>query len=163
MSDRRCNATTKTGSQCKCFALSDSNLCSIHTTLGDCSICMDSINGRGSRRLKCGHIFHTTCLEQWKSQGKNTCPTCRQYFDCSAFQVTLSIFNTSAQSTSTLNLPPDVVNQLITGMGDDAYIDFDSTQTEITFDIETVSALTSLLDDLGTSLSNVHPSTLDTV
>ena len=62
-----------------------------------------------------------------------------------------------------MNLAPDVVNQIISGMGDDAYIDFDSTQTEITFDIDTVSALTTLLDDLGSGLSNVHPGTLDTV
>ena len=159
----RCTSTTKSGCQCKCFALANGNTCSIHTTMGDCAICMDTINGRGSRRLKCGHVCHTPCLEQWKSQGKNTCPTCRQYFDCSQFQVSLSIFNTSAQSTSTMNLSPDVVNQIITGMGDDTYIDFDSTQTEITFDIDTVSALTTLLEDLGAGLSNVHPSTLDTV
>jgi hypothetical protein len=62
-----------------------------------------------------------------------------------------------------LNLSPDVVNQIITGMGDEAYIDFDSTQTEITFDIDTVSTLTTLLEDLGSGLSNVNPSTLNTV
>jgi hypothetical protein len=62
-----------------------------------------------------------------------------------------------------MNLSSDVVNQIITGMGEDAYIDFDSTQTEITFDIDTVSALTTLLEDLGSGLSNVHPSTLNTV
>ena len=163
MSVSRCVAITKSGTQCKCRPITSSDKCSAHSDFGDCSICLDTITCRGSRRIKCGHIFHIACLDTWKARGKNTCPTCRQYFDCSKFQVALSIFNTEAQATSTMNLASNVVNQIIAGMDNDVYIDFESTQTDITFDIDTVSALSTLLEDFGASLSNVDTSLLDTV
>ena len=30
--------------------------------------------------LKCGHKFHTGCINKWKDEGKNTCPFCRKKF-----------------------------------------------------------------------------------
>ena len=40
-----------------------------------CSICLDSLEDDISV-LKCGHQFHTTCIEQWKKKSE-TCPICR--------------------------------------------------------------------------------------
>ncbi|GFP92637.1 probable E3 ubiquitin-protein ligase xerico [Phtheirospermum japonicum] len=44
----------------------------------DCSICLNEFN-RNARvnRLSCGHVFHKSCLEEWLSYWKPTCPLCR--------------------------------------------------------------------------------------
>ncbi|MBI3508773.1 MAG: hypothetical protein HY069_04000, partial [Chlamydiia bacterium] len=28
--------------------------------------------------LKCNHVFHTLCVQQWLDTGHNNCPQCRQ-------------------------------------------------------------------------------------
>lgn len=44
----------------------------------ECSICLDDINnGESIRKLDCGHVFHTNCVEQWINT-YSTCPYCRQ-------------------------------------------------------------------------------------
>ena len=45
----------------------DSNFEEIDTT---CAICYEP----GEYQLDCGHIFHKSCITQWK---KKTCPLCR--------------------------------------------------------------------------------------
>lgn len=44
--------------------------------MNECTICMENINCN-KKKLKCGHIFHTKCIEIWKLSN-NTCPICRQ-------------------------------------------------------------------------------------
>ena len=41
-----------------------------------CSICFDDCKQK-SCELECGHKFHTSCIFNWFSRGKNTCPMCR--------------------------------------------------------------------------------------
>lgn len=42
-----------------------------------CSICLDSIVSNGETvATKCGHVFHTNCLNRW-TKNNNTCPECR--------------------------------------------------------------------------------------
>eukprot|EP00917_Polyrhabdina_sp_WS-2016_P028252 GHVP01060323.1.p1 GENE.GHVP01060323.1~~GHVP01060323.1.p1 ORF type:complete len:585 (-),score=59.69 GHVP01060323.1:262-2016(-) len=42
-----------------------------------CLICRDNMNEPSAcRRLPCGHIFHTNCLQGWLDR-QYTCPTCR--------------------------------------------------------------------------------------
>lgn len=50
-----------------------------HTMGADnCSICLVPILARGQHisDLKCGHMFHSRCREQWKRRS-STCPVCR--------------------------------------------------------------------------------------
>ncbi|KAH5451822.1 hypothetical protein HBI30_129370 [Parastagonospora nodorum] len=55
----------------------------------DCSICAESIFGAhehnghhgGPRRVRCGHLFHKTCIFQWINginPNRNRCPNCRE-------------------------------------------------------------------------------------
>jgi len=52
-------------------------------TDNNCSICLEDMNDRDSRRLDpCEHKFHNVCIEQWLSSpggAGNTCPICRHY------------------------------------------------------------------------------------
>lgn len=41
----------------------------------DCSICLNNISN-GAHSLMCGHIFHSSCIQQWSTYHK-TCPMCR--------------------------------------------------------------------------------------
>lgn len=42
-----------------------------------CTICYeDMVPGSGTKRLPCGHCYHTDCLEHWL-EGHSTCPYCR--------------------------------------------------------------------------------------
>ena len=42
-----------------------------------CSICLDDCP-IGTKPTKCGHIFHSSCMNKWKRQdGGHTCPMCR--------------------------------------------------------------------------------------
>ncbi len=44
-----------------------------------CGICMDSFNDQESvKKLKCGHIYHKECLEQW-IQTNNNCQLCYEF------------------------------------------------------------------------------------
>lgn len=46
-------------------------MCSEH----ECVICME--DGEDLIKLKCGHSFHNSCLEEWVFNMKHTCPCCR--------------------------------------------------------------------------------------
>ena len=44
-----------------------------------CTICLNDVRAtEANHPLRCGHVFHYDCLEEWKNQGKNTCPVCRK-------------------------------------------------------------------------------------
>lgn len=57
---------------------------------GSCPICLDaytsSVQGTSQGHQEkvvetyCRHIFHYTCLHEWLSTGKNSCPMCRETF-----------------------------------------------------------------------------------
>ena len=43
-----------------------------------CTICLDSfLYNDNVIKLKCYHVFHPKCINNWMSQSNNTCPTCR--------------------------------------------------------------------------------------
>jgi len=52
-------------------------------TDNNCSICLEEMHDRDSRRLNpCEHKFHNTCIDAWLSSpggASNTCPMCRHY------------------------------------------------------------------------------------
>lgn len=45
---------------------------------GDCPICIEPNNATNSIALNCGHGFHRECIQRWRSNNHNTCPTCRR-------------------------------------------------------------------------------------
>ena len=52
----------------------------LEETLNLCSICLDVIESRTTETgevvdLKCGHMFHKSCLKDWH-QVKDACPNC---------------------------------------------------------------------------------------
>jgi hypothetical protein len=52
----------------------------------ECSICQEKVGKRNSyktRKLQCGHFFHSNCLLTWLSTdgATNTCPICREKLD----------------------------------------------------------------------------------
>lgn len=73
---RICVATTKKGHACRYKAKNGSELCGVHGKQEDCPICYDAILRNDNRKLKCGHVFHKSCVDEWVSR-KGTCPMCR--------------------------------------------------------------------------------------
>ncbi|XP_034485735.1 E3 ubiquitin-protein ligase HRD1 [Drosophila innubila] len=59
-----------------------------------CIICREDMVNH-SKKLPCGHIFHTTCLRSW-FQRQQTCPTCR-----------LNILRTPAVNSTAMPRPAD--------------------------------------------------------
>ena len=116
-----------------------------------CSICLTEVRStRSNTRLRCGHIFHTECLDKWKERGKNTCPTCRKLFDVSKFTVTITVTNNDTGNSDSVPVPES-----------EAMLRF-LDECDINFDIENVLDLRSLLSDLGMSLSDFNSSVADT-
>jgi hypothetical protein len=112
-----------------------------------CAICLNPVREtRHNKPIRCGHLFHSHCIENWKSMGKQTCPICRKIFDGGSFRVTLTIENLIHERT--------VVREL-----EDEFI-FDT--LDAFFDVEDASELESLLADFGVSMSNLDPLVLNT-
>jgi hypothetical protein len=93
-------------------------------------------------------MFHSHCLEQWKDQGKNTCPTCRKVFDASQFKIVVTIQNNYTATANSVSLNEDSIFDVL-----DLF--------DITFDVENQPDLDSILADLGVSLTDFDPSVLD--
>jgi hypothetical protein len=111
-----------------------------------CAICLNTVREtRQNPALRCGHVFHSHCIEDWKSRGKQTCPICRKIFDGSNFRVTVKIENLIHES--------NVIRQV-----DGAYI-FDT--LDAFFDIDNTDELESLLSDFGVSMSDFDALILD--
>lgn len=49
--------------------------CCIIKKLMQCTICLEDVVDNNKTTLKCNHVFHTACIEQWQ---RNTCPNCRR-------------------------------------------------------------------------------------
>ena len=44
----------------------------------NCIICLQNINLNDRVFLRCGHSFHSRCIDEWINMSKNECPICRQ-------------------------------------------------------------------------------------
>jgi len=115
-----------------------------------CSICLNEVKPTRNNTIRCGHIFHTSCIERWKSQGKHTCPVCRKVFDVAQFGVTIQVTNNFTARTS--NLIHMDEEQIFNVM--DIF--------DISFEAETPTDLDSLLRDFGMSLTDLDAAVLDT-
>uniref|UniRef100_A0A1J3DCM5 Putative E3 ubiquitin-protein ligase XERICO n=1 Tax=Noccaea caerulescens TaxID=107243 RepID=A0A1J3DCM5_NOCCA len=60
--------TLKFESLCRCKKQADN----------ECSVCLSKFEEDSEiNKLKCGHLFHKTCLEKWIDYWNITCPLCR--------------------------------------------------------------------------------------
>lgn len=115
-----------------------------------CAICLNDVTTtRNNQPIRCGHIFHSSCIKEWKERGKNTCPICRKIFDISQFKVTLTVQNNYTSQSNTVNLESDSIFNII-----DIF--------DMSFDVENTMDLDSLLTDLGVSIPNLDSLILDT-
>ena len=145
-----CGHVTKNGSQCKRKVDADGDKCYQHA---QCSICYVGLTSN-IRTLPCNHRFHTECINRWKSQGRNTCPICREPFDLPDFKVRIIIEPRGGAPVSS-NLSPSTLLSIIDRL-DLELRDLENNMTELHFDIENADELDALLSDLGVS-SNVLP------
>lgn len=112
-----------------------------------CAICLSEVREtRGNRPIRCGHLFHSHCLDSWKARGKHTCPTCRKIFDGTNFKVQLIVHNLGNAASDTL--------QVDSGFALDVL--------DVFFDVQHLVDLDSLLADFGMSVSDLDPLVLDT-
>ena len=118
--------------------------------MSTCSICLNEVRStRTNPPIRCGHIFHTHCLEKWKSQGKNTCPTCRRVFDVSQYKVEVRIHNNYTHVSNLVSLNEESILDVL-----DLF--------DISFEAQNTLDLNSILSDLGVTLSDFDSAILDT-
>lgn len=118
--------------------------------MSTCSICLNEVRStRTNPPIRCGHIFHTHCLEKWKSQGKNTCPTCRRVFDVSQYKVEVRIHNNYTHVSNLVSLNEESILDVL-----DLF--------DISFEAQDTLDLNSILSDLGITLSDFDSAILDT-
>ena len=44
----------------------------------ECSICLENfVMQEQLRKVGCGHLFHTRCIQEWFATGDTRCPMCR--------------------------------------------------------------------------------------
>jgi hypothetical protein len=110
-----------------------------------CAICLNEVRcTRHNPPIRCGHIFHSHCLEQWKAKGKQTCPICRKIFDGANFKVMVTVTNNFENTSNTHEI----------SAGDPHIFDI----LDIFFDVGDQTDLNSLLTDFGVSVSDFDPS-----
>ena len=75
-----------------------------------CAICLNDVRQtRNSKSIRCGHVFHSHCIENWKKKGKVTCPVCRKVFDGSNFRVQITVHNDYEATSNTVCLENELV------------------------------------------------------
>jgi hypothetical protein len=93
-------------------------------------------------------MFHSHCLQEWKDQGKNSCPICRKIIDGAQFKITVTVQNNYTATANSVSLNEDSISNVF-----DLF--------DINFDVDEVPDLDSILADLGVSLSDFDTSILD--
>jgi hypothetical protein len=102
----------------------------------ECSVCLNPVRyTRQSKKLECGHLYHTQCIDNWISVGGDTCPMCRNQLNKPKFKVKLTIENTSTNHTSEDEIIVETLLQMMQG--------------EIRFDAESSEELYQIITDLG--------------
>ena len=94
-------------------------------------------------------MFHSHCLQEWKNQGKNTCPVCRKVFDATQFKIIVTIHNNYTAVSNSVSLNEESIFDVL-----DLF--------DITFDVEYAPDLDSILADFGMSLTDFDSTILDT-
>jgi hypothetical protein len=112
-----------------------------------CAICLNTVREtRQNKPIRCGHLFHSHCIEKWKERGNQTCPVCRKIFDGENFKVQVTIRNMLQERTSNLMVGDDFIFDVL----------------DIFFDVSNVPDIESLLSDFGMSVSDFDTTVFDT-
>jgi len=115
--------------------------------MSQCAICLNEVREtRSNKPIRCGHLFHSNCLEKWKNKGKQTCPVCRKVFDGANFRVHITIHNNFELTSNTVDLQDEFI--------------FDA--LDIFFDVNNQNDISSLLSDFGVSVADFDPSVFNT-
>ena len=118
--------------------------------MSTCSICLNEVKStRANPPTRCGHMFHSHCLQEWKNQGKNTCPICRKIIDGTQFKITVTIQNNYTATANSVSLNEESIFNVL-----DLF--------DINFDVDEIPDLDSILADLGVSLADFDSSIFDT-
>ena len=117
--------------------------------MSTCSICLSEVRcTRKNPPARCGHVFHSHCLQEWKDQGKNSCPICRKIIDGAQFKITVTVQNNYTATANSVSLNEDSIFNVL-----DLF--------DINFDVDEVPDLDSILADLGVSLTDFDSAILD--
>lgn len=112
-----------------------------------CAICLNIVREtRTHLPIRCGHLFHSHCIDNWKRQGKHTCPVCRKIFDGSHYKVQLIVHNTASETSNAIPVDSTFALDVL----------------DVLFDVQNLTDLDSLLADFGVSVSDLDPLILDT-
>ena len=112
-----------------------------------CAICLNTVREtRQNKPIRCGHLFHSHCIEKWKERGNQTCPICRKIFDGENFKIQVTIHNIIPERTSNLMVQDEFIFDVL----------------DIFFDVSNVQDIESLLSDFGMSVSDFDTLVFDT-
>ena len=112
---QRCQATTQKGVQCRRGSAPGCTTCTQHS--GDsCPVCLTAMSDGTSRRLDCGHTFHSRCLERWK-RTSTTCPMCRTPFDQPQYRVSISVQHLSSNTVTRDSYVTSNIGQMFSTFG----------------------------------------------
>ena len=87
---QQCTGMTRSGVQCKCPKFQGLDICWRHAKKAgllppppevptECSICYSELSESPCVKTACGHYFHASCFETWRStRSPVTCPMCRK-------------------------------------------------------------------------------------
>lgn len=152
-----CGSLTKNGTPCK-----NGKNCHLHSDEDACAICLNTIKKtRGTRELWCGHLFHTSCINDWKEIGKNTCPVCRKKFDVSKYTVTIKIEDNREETSNVINVSQETIFTILDRIDQNENFLDEYVSPQITFDLDEDVDLESLMSDLGihASFDSIFPNT----
>jgi hypothetical protein len=112
-----------------------------------CTICLNTVREtRCNVPLRCGHLFHSHCIENWKQHGSNTCPVCRKILDGSNYKVQVIIHNMYNQTSNAVTVDSlHVIDAL-----------------DLFFDVQNTIDLDSILSDFRVSVADFDSSIFDT-
>ncbi len=146
-----CSVITRAGHRCK-----NGTDCPVHTPGTECPICLNpTFKTRSSKKLKCNHVFHVNCLNEWQETGAKTCPLCRANICPSKYRVSFKIENLSTGAEHQGLLDEMQIINLFIGMG--------VTEFSGNLDVHVEpNDLTHFLNDLGIRFTDIDPLVFDT-